>query len=193
VQKAMILAFGFVERILILCSCNLCECDADRHDRSQSESTSTDMARPSEDHVDIDDALADKDDADPTANAVRPLASGNDVQESAIRDDLHAWDPGQDGSVRPTLNVPPGVVIAWENTTEGDVGGVSPAMPAPGPSPAIISGTSAIVNEPGSEHRQASQSALLESRLHLGQLRASFAAQSDDGAQRLDRLVGLDL
>jgi hypothetical protein len=168
--------------VFLLCSCNLCQCDADRHDPSLSE------VRPSDDGpVEV----GEDDDADPTANAVRP--SDAVVHEHTLSGDLRAWDPGHDDIVQPPLNVPQGVAIAWKNSTAGDA-----VAPAPGPSPATISRTSstagsAPVHGPDSEeNRQASQAALLESRLRIKQLRASIVAQSGDDAQRLDELVGLD-
>jgi hypothetical protein len=168
--------------VFLLCSCNLCQCDADRHDPSLSE------VQPSDDDpVEV----GEDDDANPTANAGRP--SDAVVHEHALSGDLLAWDPGHDDIVRPFPNVPQGVIIAWENSASGDA-----VAPAPGLSPATISRTSseagALVHGPSSEqNRQASQAALLENRLRIGQLRATFVAQSGDDAQRLDELVGLDL
>ena len=136
--------------------------------------------------------MGEDEDANPTANAGRP--SDAVVHEHALSGDLLAWDPGHDDIVRPPLNVPQGVIIAWKNSTAGDA-----VAPAPGPSPATISRTSSTagalpVHGPDSEeNRQAAQAALLESRLRIGQLRASIVAQSGDDAQRLDELVGLDL
>ena len=148
--------------------------------------------RPS---VDADDGLIDADDnSGATANAARPFVDAGNFLIDADND--NGGGEATANAVRPSVDADNGLIDADDD--DGSVNATANALRRSNYGaqecalPAYLQAWDSRPDEPASnsENWRASQ-ALLESRLHLGQLRASFEAS--DEAQMLDLLVGLDL